>query len=30
MLPDPHGPVMRMDHFRNHFLSAFGSKRTLP
>jgi hypothetical protein len=30
MLPDPHGPVMRMDHFRNHFLSAFGSKRTRP
>jgi hypothetical protein len=30
MLPDPHGPVMRMDRFRDHFLSAFGSKRSRP
>jgi phosphatidylglycerophosphate synthase len=24
LLPDPHAPVMRMDRFRDHFLSAFG------
>jgi hypothetical protein len=30
MLPDPHGPVTRMDHFRDNFLSAFGSKSTGP
>jgi hypothetical protein len=28
MLPDPHGPVTRMDRFRNRFLAAFGSQRT--
>jgi phosphatidylglycerophosphate synthase len=30
MLPDPHGPVLRMDRFRDRFLSAFGSSRTRP
>ncbi len=30
MLPDPHGPVTRMDRFRNRFLAAFGSQRTRP
>jgi hypothetical protein len=30
MRPDPQGPVLRMDRFRNHFLSAFGSRRTRP
>jgi phosphatidylglycerophosphate synthase len=30
MRPDPQGPVMRMDRFRNRFLSAFGSRRTRP
>jgi hypothetical protein len=28
MLPAPHGPVTRMDRFRNRFLAAFGSQRT--
>jgi phosphatidylglycerophosphate synthase len=28
MQPDPQAPVLRMDRFRNRFLSAFGSRRT--
>ena len=28
--PSSDGPVMRMDHFRDHFLAAFGSRRSAP